>query len=195
MELHRRFRALGAFLAVVLLLGACGGSATRVTGPAPNPADAAAELRGYELGSGDRVRVTVFRHADLSGEFEVDGQGNLAMPLAGEVRAGGKTARELEREVATVLEDGYLVDPQVSVEILNYRPFYILGEVRNPGSYPYVSGMTVLNAAALAGGYTPRARTGSLNVTRGGANGHTFAAGGDTPILPGDIIEVPERFF
>ncbi|MEL6962274.1 MAG: SLBB domain-containing protein, partial [Pseudomonadota bacterium] len=90
---------------------------------------------------------------------------------------------------------GYLVNPQVSLEVLNYRPFYILGEVNQPGSYPYVNGMTVINAIALAGGYTYRASQGSITVQRGGSNSDKVGVGPTSQILPGDIITVPERFF
>ena len=125
------------------------------------PTDAAAaeaSVAGYRLGPGDQVRLTVFRHEDLSGEFEVDGEGFLAMPLVGEILGAGLTARQLESEIETRLKDGgYLVNPQVSIEVLNYRPFYIIGEVNNPGSYQYVNGMNVINAVALAGGFSYRA--------------------------------------
>ena len=104
------------------------------------------------------MRVTVFRHVDLSGEFQLDGAGAFAMPLVGEIQGGGMDARQLESEIETRLKDGgYLVNPQVGIEVLNYRPFYIIGEVNNPGSYQYVNGMTVINAVALAGGFTYRA--------------------------------------
>ena len=119
---------------------------------------AADSVAGYALGPGDRVRLTVFRHEDLSGEFDVDGEGFLAMPLVGEIRGAGMNARQLESEIeARLKEGGYLVNPQVSIEVLNYRPFYIIGEVNNPGSYQYVNGMNVINAVALAGGFSYRA--------------------------------------
>ena len=124
------------------------------------------------------LRVTVFRHEDLSGEFQLDGEGYFALPLVGEIKGGGKVARELENDIETAFkEGGYLVSPQVSLEVLNYRPFYILGEVNQPGSYPYVNGMTVINAVALAGGYTYRASQGSISVQRGGSNGKKTASG------------------
>jgi polysaccharide export outer membrane protein len=147
------------------------------------------------VGGGDKIRVTVFRHTDLSGEFQLDGAGNFAMPLIGEVKAHGMTTRQLETRIEERLEDGYLVDPQVSVEVLNYRPFYILGEVKSPGSYPYVNGMTVLNAVALAGGYTYRADHDDILLKRGGSNTAGMQVTGDTSLMPGDVVEVRERFF
>jgi len=149
----------------------------------------------YRLGTGDRLRITVFGEEDLSGEFEVDDTGSIALPLVGEVTAAKKTPRELERDVAAALADGYLVSPRVSIEVLNYRPFFILGEVKDPGKYPYVNGMTVLNAVAVAGGYTYRARKDQMVVVRGGENGQEIQAQESTPVLPGDIIRVPERLF
>ena len=118
------------------------------------------------------------------------------MPLIGNVVAGNVTAQELERTIADKLKPDYLKNPRVNVEVLNYRPFYIIGEVKKPGSYPYVSGMTVVNAVALAGGYTYRARETNIFITRGSDPTRTKQeATRDTVVLPGDVIEVPERFF
>jgi polysaccharide export outer membrane protein len=156
-----------------------------------------AGVEGYRLGAGDRVRVTVFRHVDLSGEFQLDGEGFFAMPLVGEIQGGGLNSRQLETEIEKRLKDGgYLVNPQVGVEVLNYRPFYIIGEVNNPGSYQYVNGMTVINAVALAGGFTYRADQGDIIINRGGSQGPEVEdVMLDTEVLPGDIINVTERFF
>ncbi len=120
----------------------------------------------------------MFRHKDLSGQFEIDGEGFVRMPLVGEIQGAGLTARELEDTIEDRLKTGgYLVNPQVSVDVLNYRPFYIIGEVNNPGSYQYVNGMTVINAVALAGGFTYRADQGDITITRGGAKGPQSTAG------------------
>jgi protein involved in polysaccharide export with SLBB domain len=156
-----------------------------------------AGVEGYRLASGDRVRVTVFRHVDLSGEFQLDGEGFFAMPLVGEIQGGGLNARQLETEIEKRLKDGgYLVNPQVGIEVLNYRPFYIIGEVNNPGSYQYVNGMTVINAVALAGGFTYRADQDDIVINRGGSQGPEVEdVMLDTEVLPGDIINVTERFF
>ena len=155
-----------------------------------------ASVAGYRLGPGDRVRVTTFRHLDLSGEFQLDGGGSFAMPLIGEVHGGGMDARRLETEIETRLKDGgYLVNPQVSIEVLNYRPFYIIGQVTNPGSYQYVNGMRVINAVALAGGFTYRADQDDIVINRGGSQGPELEGLLDTEVLPGDIITVTERFF
>lgn len=149
---------------------------------------------GYVLGSGDRVRVVVFGEEDLSGEFELDGEGSFSLPLVGAVKALDHTPRQLEKVIATRLKDGYLLKPQVNVEVLSYRPFYILGEVNEPGGYPYRAGMTILNAAALAGGFTYRADEDDIEVTRDGRGSPSVMAP-DTIVQPGDIIRVHERFF
>lgn len=159
-------------------------------------AQAPDDIAAYTLGSGDKIRVTVFGHEDLSGEFEVDGSGNVSLPLIRNVKAEGLTVRQLEQTIAERLSPDYLLNPSVSVEVLNYRPFYIYGEVTKPGSYPFVNGMTVVNAVAMAGGFTYRARTGSVRITRGNEpNRKQLTADKDTPVLPGDVIEVPERYF
>jgi protein involved in polysaccharide export with SLBB domain len=197
---------LGALVLTAVLAAACSGSpAPAVPTAAIGDGNAAvtatanggeASVAGYKLGPGDQVRVTVFRHEDLSGEFEIDGEGFFALPLVGEIMTAGLTARQLENEVEIRLKSGgYLVNPQVSIEVMNYRPFYIIGEVNNPGSYQYVNGMTVINAVALAGGFSYRAAQNDIVISRGGSNGPQIEALPDTAVLPGDIIEVPERFF
>jgi protein involved in polysaccharide export with SLBB domain len=198
-------RQIATLLGLVLSIGLLGGCSSS---PPPTPVEAAAvaggaggaaslaDISSYKLGPGDALRVTVFRHEDLSGEFRLDGEGNFAMPLVGEIRGGGRNAREVENEVESALKSGgYLVDPQVSIEVLNYRPFYIIGEVNNPGSFEYVNGMTVINAVALAGGFTYRADQDDIVISRGGSSGPELQAAPDTEVLPGDIIEIQERFF
>jgi len=206
MAWFRHTRLFGGLLLSVGLMAACSGAPppavpTATIGaaaPAVTPTEGGGEatVAGYQLGPGDQVRVTVFRHEDLSGEFEVDGEGFFAMPLVGEIMTAGLNARQLENEIEVRLQSGgYLVDPQVSIEVLNYRPFYIIGEVNNPGSYQYVNGMTVINAVALAGGFSYRADQDDIVISRGGSEGPQLEALPDTAVLPGDIIEVPERFF
>lgn len=150
--------------------------------------------RIYKLGVGDRLRVTVYNEIDLSGEFDVGPAGTVNLPLIGEVAAQGRTIPEVEDAAEELFLQGYLKSPSVSIEVLNYRPFYILGEVNSPGSYPFVNGMTVLNAVALAGGFTYRASEGSVLLKREGATAEVSVAI-DTPVLPGDVLTVEERFF
>jgi len=159
-------------------------------------AQGAVATSDYVLGAGDRVAVTVFRHADLSGEFEVDHGGSIGLPLIGQIPAAGRTAPQVEAAIIARLRPDYLKNPRVSVQVLSYRPFYIIGEVKAPGGYPYVSGLTVLQAVALAGGYTYRAREDKLLIQRADdPTGAKRPARGADPVLPGDVIEVRERFF
>jgi polysaccharide export outer membrane protein len=156
---------------------------------------AAAEAE-YRLAPGDRVKVIVFGHDDLSGEYEVDNEGRLSLPLIKSVQASGLTIQEVEQAITDKLQPDYLKNPRVGVIMLEYRPFYILGEVKNPGSYPYSSNLTVTAAVALAGGYTYRARKNRIVIIREGTeNQEKIPADSNTPVLPGDVIEVPERFF
>ena len=199
---NRKFpiRPLAAALAIVAVVGAAGLVSALAGEPAPkNDVIAKAEeqpTNGYRLDSGDKVRITVFGENDLSGTFDVATDGTLALPLIGSVRAGGHTLRELEDAIETKLRDGYLKDPRVSAEVANYRPFFIIGEVKTPGSYPYVNHMTVLNAVALGGGFTYRARTGKAYITRASDPERKEApVTPETVVMPGDVIRVPERFF
>ncbi|MDB2415531.1 polysaccharide export protein, partial [Rickettsiales bacterium] len=121
----------------------------------------------YKLGANDKLRITVFGEEDLSGEFEVDGTGIISLPLIGNVKVNNVGLRDLEKTLVKKFEDGYLKNPRVSIEVMNFRPFFILGEVKNPGSYPYVNGMNVLNAVAVAGGFTHRARRDRVVIKRG----------------------------
>jgi polysaccharide export outer membrane protein len=159
-------------------------------------APASADISDYRLGSGDRIRLTVYDEPDLSGEFTVNGTGRLSLPLVGLLNAEGLTARELESAIAKKLKPDYVKNPDVTVEVMTYRPFYIVGEIKKPGSYPYVDGMTVINAVALAGGFTYRAREGSFEIKRP-VDGKTDSvrARPETQVAPGDVITVHERFF
>jgi polysaccharide export outer membrane protein len=145
----------------------------------------------YILSPNDRVRVTVFGEPNLSGEFVVDASGNISMPLIGEARAAGMNLRNFQRALEAELRRGYLVDPRVSAEILNFRPFYVLGQVARPGEYPYASGLTLLNAIAQAGGFTPLANVQQLAIRRENATAEqTIAIQAGIPVLPGDTIRV-----
>jgi polysaccharide export outer membrane protein len=150
----------------------------------------------YQLASGDRLRVIVFGQDNLSNSFSVDGAGNVAMPLIGLVHAQGLTTSQLAKVVEGKLRQGFLRDPSVSVEVEAYRPFFVLGEVTVAGQYPFVNGMTVQNAVAVAGGFTPRGFQGSVDLTRM-IDGRPVTA--SVPLTfavrPGDTIQARERFF
>ena len=150
----------------------------------------------YRLGAGDEVRITVYGEEALSGEFVVDGAGALSLPLIGEVHAEGLTLREFRSEVERELSDGYLNDPRVSAEVLNYRPFYILGEVEESGEYPYTDGLTVMNAVATAGGFTYRANTRMVYIKRAGSDDEqAYPLTATTRVQPGDTIRIAKRYF
>jgi len=160
------------------------------------PTAPTASIQDYKLGAGDKIRVTVFGEDDLGGEFAIDGSGYLRLPLIGQVKAVGLSAQNLESQVMTLLKDGFLKEPRVNIEVTAYRPFYILGEVSRPGQYPYVNGMTVLNAIALAGGYTERARTGDIDIVRNGQGKPERVTVDQTvKVFPDDILTVRQRYF
>jgi polysaccharide biosynthesis/export protein VpsN len=146
----------------------------------------------YTLGTGDRLRITVFGHQDLSGEFQVDSSGRVTLPLIGDLPVIRRTLQDVEDQIIAKLKPNYLRNPQVSVEIISYRNIYVLGEVANPGPYPYVGRMTVITAVALAGGFTYRAVKDEFVISR---DGQKIDAAPHTLILPGDVIDVDERFF
>lgn len=182
-----------AALAVCMALGMGFGSAAAA---ADDPAPATRTVPEYRLGSGDKVRVTTFGEESLSGEFFVGGSGKVAIPLLGELSALGLTAREFQAVVETALKDGYLKEPRVSIEILSYRPFYILGEVNTPGTYPYTTDLNVMNAVATAGGFTYRANKKRVFIKRQDSDKEEeFNLDPTTMVAPGDTIRIGERFF
>jgi len=173
----------------------------------PNPADAAnaadamaaAEPMGapaYMLDSGDKLRVVVFGQDGLSNSYSVDAAGNITMPLIGPVSARAQSTSGLSQSIASKLRNGYIREPHVAVEIEAYRPFFILGEVTAPGQYPYVANMTAETAIAIAGGFSPRAYKGTVDVSRT-VDGQLYR--GKVPLAfqlrPGDTILVSERWF
>lgn len=149
----------------------------------------------YRVAAGDKLKVTVFGESRASGIHEVDSTGAIASNLIGRTAVQGMTVSEIERR----LRDEYrsreiLLDPKISVEAVQMRPFFILGEVEKRGSYPYMSGLTVAQAVAAAGGYTYRASRSRISVERRGS-GKPEAAKENTLVYPGDVIRVPERYF
>jgi polysaccharide export outer membrane protein len=150
----------------------------------------------YVLGPGDKLHLNVFGEADLSGDFTIDGQGTIRLPLIGQVRAAGYTPPQLEGVIGSALSQGYLKSPRVAVEVATYRPFYIIGAVNRPGQYPYVDHMNALNAIALAGGFTPTAVESVVFIRREGSNEETeVPVDRTTAIHPGDVLKVHNTFF
>lgn len=168
------------------------------SGPDVQLAPDAAEGDAYLLGPGDKVRITVFGQPTLSGEYSVTGKGEIAFPLVGNVAASGATVEQFQETLRERLAAGYFDDPRVSAEILDYRPFYILGEVNNPGKYPYAIGLTLDQAVAAAGGFTYRANTRKIYVKRALVTQEWLVdikKRASYPVRPGDTIRVGERFF
>ena len=155
-----------------------------------------ATIQPYRVDSGDRLRITVFDQKDLSTTYSVDQAGYIAFPLIGTVPARGRTLQELEGQIAAKLRQGYLRDPDVSIEVDRYRSIFVMGEVGQPGQYTYVPGMTIQNAIAVAGGYTARANQANADVTRK-VNGNilTGRVSISSSVLAGDTIYVRERLF
>jgi polysaccharide export outer membrane protein len=150
----------------------------------------------YRLGPGDKVRVTVYDETDLSGEFQVDDTGYVRLPLIGQVKALGRTARQLEGDVSTALLDGYLKNPRVNVEVTTYRPFYIIGQVNRPGQYPYTSNMSALDAIGVAGGFTDHAVESSVRIRHEGeVKEYDVALDETVKIRPGDVVRVDQTVF
>ena len=182
-------------LVVLAALGACSDGVTM--GPGLDEQKVGiGELESYRLGIGDKVRVAVFGEADLSGTFEINATGRISLPLVGEIEASGVDAAGLRQRVTARLSDGFLKSPKVSVEVVGYRPIYVLGEVRNSGEFPFKVGLRLRDVIALAGGYTYRAVTTSIVLRRQGeSDGRTIPMDGSIPVLPGDNLLVDERFF
>ena len=147
----------------------------------------------FTLGPGDRIRVTVYEHEDLSGNYHLDDSGRISLPLIRGINAKGLTLPELEQKIARELAKNYIVKPNVSVDVLELRPFCILGEVRNPGCFSHIHGMTSAQAIAKAGGYTYRAYKEKFAIIR--EDGRKVVGLDSTPIYGGDTIEVYERYF
>ncbi len=140
--------------------------------------------------------MIVFGEDALSGQFSVGSTGKMAMPLIGDVQAAGMTITQLQTEIADALKQGYLKDPKVSAEVMTYRPFYILGEVNKPGTYPYTTGLTVQNAVATANGYTYRANTKKVFIKRESEKDEkAYPLSSTIPVAPGDTIRIGERLF
>jgi polysaccharide export outer membrane protein len=157
-----------------------------------------AERAAYRLGPDDEVRVTVFNDPRLTGEFRVTDTGMLALPLVGSVRATGRTTTEVERSIERVMTERNLFrDPSVAVQVMEYRPVFVLGQVERGGRFPYQPGMTALSAVAVAGGFNYRALQDHVAVTRLGEDGRAreFRADRQALLMPGDVVTVFERRF
>jgi protein involved in polysaccharide export with SLBB domain len=195
-------RRRGLFFAM-FALAACDSDSTPIIpmaaagGSSLGAGEAASGRDTNKLGPNDRLRITVFGQPTLTGEYTLDGNGVLAFPLIGNVPAGGSTTIQLQQAIAARLEPDFLVNPNVSAEIVTRRPFYVIGEVQKPGNYPYVTDMTAVNAIAMAGGFTRRAKKNDFYIRRLDKDGKMvrMEANSGTVLQAGDTLEVRERVF
>jgi polysaccharide export outer membrane protein len=162
-----------------------------------NNSAAALQTNVYRLKPGDKLKIAVFNEPDLTGEFQVGDGGKIAFPLVGEVQAAGLSVNDFQSGLARQLQQGFVRNPRVTVDFINYRPINVIGEVRNAGQYAYRPGLTIQDAIAMAGGYTYRANTRTVYVRRSDDSKDISVSvgGSQLTILPGDNIRVPERYF
>jgi polysaccharide export outer membrane protein len=174
-----------------LLLGGC------ASGLDGLPHFSTAPSAQYALDTGDEVRVTAYGIEGFNNTYNVGDKGTISLPLIGDVSASGKTVDQLQDAIAAALLAKQIVNaPNVNVQISQYRPFYVVGEVKKPGEYPFRPGMTVLTALSVAGGYTFRARTGEVAITRRQGKANVTGAADETAMIqPGDTIRVYEGWF
>ena len=183
------------FISVCLFVAGCGEPARPVTS---GEQEALQKLAGAPpvLHTGEKIHVTVYGEPSLSGQYQVDPGGFVSLPLAGTIKAAGLTQQQLEEQLKQHFSSGYLKDPKITVGVAEFRPFYIVGEVEKPGAYPYTGGLNVLSAVAIAGGTTYRASRAQVLIQHLGENEmRAYDVATPIPILPGDIIQVPRRYF
>lgn len=186
------FKNISFMILASLLTAACASSGAFPVETADQP-----DInQSYPLRAGEAVRIITYGEETLTGEFTIGANGLLSFPLVGDIKAAGLTPAALGTSISTALADGYVLNPQVNVEVKNYRPIYILGEVNKPGEYPYVPDMTILAAIAKADGFTYRAQQKQIFLKRSDQPREVkIRLGSNTRIYPGDTIRIVERFF
>ena len=188
-----KYLSCGFALAMGLLVSGCYTDFGPVV-VAPEPV-----VRPYvatRLQPGDRIKVTVYGEDSLNGVYDIDPSGNVSLALAGTIKAAGRTKSELQRDIMAKYKSDYLQDPKVTIDVVAFRPFYIMGEVTTPGSYPYRSDLDVLSATTLAGGLTYRASRSTVLIRHPGEENWTeYALAPTVMVGPGDLIRIPERYF
>jgi len=170
---------------------------TNTSAPVMNTSASSFSMDNYILGPNDKVKISVYGETGLTGEYVISSDGKISLPLVGNVSASGKTVKQFQDELVIAYRDGgYLKDPKITAEVVSARPFFILGEVKIPGQYPCLNGMTVMNAVATAGGFTYRAENGTFFIRHPGeAQEHKEKLTDTTPVFPGDTIRIDERWF
>jgi polysaccharide biosynthesis/export protein len=191
-KIRRRIPGTGYILGLLLILS-LGGIAGCTPVPLP---PAPAESAPWALGPGDRLRIIVFEQNQLGGEFVVDEDGAVSLPLIGRLKVAGLVTGQAEQLIVARLAGNIVKNPKVNIDVLHYRPIYVYGEVTRPGAYEFAGNPTVIGAITLAGGYTYRAQTDGLSIIRyGDPERRRWAASETMPIGPGDVVFVPERWF
>lgn len=156
----------------------------------------AQEDAGYKLALGDVVSINVFDEPDLSFDrVQITDNGKIAFPFIGEIQATGRTALQVQQTIVSALKPDYLVEPKVTVSIVEYRPFFMTGEVERPGSIPYQPGLTLRQAITIAGGLTERASASKITVVSGDSDNEPQRVDLNYEVKPGDTITVGESFF
>jgi protein involved in polysaccharide export with SLBB domain len=187
-----------AWIALLVTGGQLLGCAADLGPVVVEPDGAVPSYAAPRLQRGDRIKVTVYGEDNLGGVFEIDPGGDVSLPLAGTVRAAGRTRVELEQEITKKYKSEYLQNPKVTIDFAGFRPFYVLGEAEHPGEYAYKAGLTLLDAIATAGGPTYRASNFSVRIKRAGEREwreYPLSSAIDVSVLPGDVIRIPERYF
>lgn len=180
------FRSIG-LVACALLMG-CASTASMTL---PN-----VDAMEYRLSPGDRVRLEVLREDTISGEYVINDQGSIGLPMVGEVQAAGKTVAQLRTQLAATLRQEYVRDARINVDVVSYRPIYILGEVQKPGEYGYSNKMTVHALVAKAGGFTYRANEKVVYVRHADdAEERAYKLTSGATVSPGDTVRIDQRFF
>ena len=181
------FRVMTMLAACVLLMGCSTIPTTSL--PSVDQAE-------YRLSPGDRLKLDVFREDALSGEYVINDQGYIGLPMAGDIPAAGKTLAGLRQELTALLGREYVRDARINLDIVSYRPIYILGEVQRPGEYEYVEGMSIYGLVAKAGGFTFRANEEVVFIRHGKEaeeQAYRLTSGG--AVLPGDTVRIGQRYF
>jgi protein involved in polysaccharide export with SLBB domain len=195
LRVARLVTMIAALLGIVTFAPVCAVAQVQASAESADQATDPA-IADYILGAGDNLRIIVFGEVNLTGQFTVATNGHISFPLIGDVQAAGKTVQELRSEITAALADGYVKDPKVSAEVMTFRPYYILGEVEKPGEYPYIGGITVMNAIATAGGFTYRANNHDVFIKKANDTAeHKVRLNDALELSPGDTLRVGERYF
>jgi protein involved in polysaccharide export with SLBB domain len=184
--------ARGVVVLAALLVAGCAAS----YGPVALYDGTVPEGVSPRLQRGDKIKVTVYGEDNLNGIYEIDPTGVVSMPLAGQIRAAGRTKMDLQHEISRKLKSEYLQDPKVTVEVAGFRPIYIIGEAEHPGELPYRPGSNLISAVTEAGGFTYRASKTYVLIKHAEEEvWHEYPLTSQVAIAPGDIIRIPERYF